>query len=265
MAADPDVVERLFRACKKNDAASVEAVLKDGMDPSVADKDGVSPLMYAADNGNENIVHILLQAGASWQAQDKDGYTAGEYAMGHPDKSAFRLLMEWAVQSEMLMGRESLRKKQSDKNAIVNDEYLKSTIRYSEDGEKLLDDNGEAVMMGWEAPLMVHHAEAICWKRGQGSVLNIGFGMGIIDSEIQKLCPQNHTIIEAHPDVYKHMCRTGWCDKEKVNVVFGRWQDVIDKVRDLEIINAILPGYCSRMCECLYRLPAAPKPAVRTI
>lgn len=42
---------------------------------------------------------------------------------------------------------------------------------------------GEAVMMGWEGPLMVRHASIIC-SRG-GSVLNVGFGLGLIDSAIQ--------------------------------------------------------------------------------
>jgi protein arginine N-methyltransferase 2 len=42
---------------------------------------------------------------------------------------------------------------------------------------------GEAVMMGWEGPLMVRHAAIIC-SRG-GTVLNVGFGLGLIDSAIQ--------------------------------------------------------------------------------
>lgn len=45
-------------------------------------------------------------------------------------------------------------------------------------------------MMGWEAPLMKHHAAAICHTpqgsaAGGGHYLNVGFGLGIIDEEIQ--------------------------------------------------------------------------------
>ena len=42
---------------------------------------------------------------------------------------------------------------------------------------------GEAVMMGWETPLMERHAAIIC--ASGGDVLNVGFGMGIIDGFIQ--------------------------------------------------------------------------------
>ncbi len=42
---------------------------------------------------------------------------------------------------------------------------------------------GEAVMMGWEGPLMVKHADIIC--ANGGDVLNVGFGLGLIDDEIQ--------------------------------------------------------------------------------
>lgn len=43
---------------------------------------------------------------------------------------------------------------------------------------------GEAVMMGWEAPLMEQHARVICGNGG-GHYLNVGFGLGIIDTYIQ--------------------------------------------------------------------------------
>jgi protein arginine N-methyltransferase 2 len=39
-------------------------------------------------------------------------------------------------------------------------------------------------MMGWEAPLMEKHAAAIC-RGGGGHCLNVGFGLGIVDNEIQ--------------------------------------------------------------------------------
>jgi hypothetical protein len=39
-------------------------------------------------------------------------------------------------------------------------------------------------MMGWEAPLMEKHAAAIC-RGGGGHYLNVGFGLGIVDNEIQ--------------------------------------------------------------------------------
>ncbi len=47
----------------------------------------------------------------------------------------------------------------------------------------LCQPTGEAVMMGWEKPLMIKHAELICAKGGD--VLNVGFGLGLVDTAIQ--------------------------------------------------------------------------------
>ena len=73
---------------------------------------------------------------------------------------------------------------------------------------------------------MTRHAAVICKKPG-AAVCNIGFGLGLIDSALQQHSPHSHTIIEAHPDVYAHMCKSGWASKPGVRIVFGRWQDVL--------------------------------------
>ena len=41
--------------------------------------------------------------------------------------------------------------------------------------------------------------QAICSSKGD--VLNVGFGLGLVDTAIQSNEPRSHTIIEAHPDV----------------------------------------------------------------
>lgn len=104
--------------------------------------------------------------------------------------------------------------------------YLEDRVTFSED--KLMDSESKAVMMAWEKPLMEAHAKAVC--SGGGHVLNIGFGMGLVDAAIQQYAPVTHTIVEAHPEVYKRMIQTGWGDKENVKIVFGRWQDVISQL-----------------------------------
>lgn len=91
-----------------------------------------------------------------------------------------------------------------------------------------MDSEAKAVMMAWEKPLMEAHAKAVC--SGGGHVLNIGFGMGLVDTAIQKYGPASHTIIEAHPEVYERMLRTGWGEKDNVKIVFGRWQDVLPQL-----------------------------------
>ncbi len=82
----------------------------------------------------------------------------------------------------------------------------------------------EQVMHEWERPLMKADAEQICSKGG--SVLNIGYGMGIIDGYIKDLKPAKHTIIEIHPGIAAMAIDAG-----HENVLVGDWLDV---VKDLD-------------------------------
>ncbi|KAG9324029.1 hypothetical protein KVV02_003508 [Mortierella alpina] len=118
---------------------------------------------------------------------------------------------------------------------VPNAEYLAQPLQYTEDGDRLLDAEKNGVMMGWELPLMVRHAEVISPEEGL-RVLNVGFGLGLVDKELQKRSPSQHTIIEAHPDVYAHMIKEGWDQKPGVKILFGRWQDVVDQ---LEVYDGI--------------------------
>jgi protein arginine N-methyltransferase 2 len=61
-------------------------------------------------------------------------------------------------------------------------------------------------------------------------ILNIGFGLGIIDSMFQQLPvpPSLHVIVEAHPDVLAHMRSQGWHNKPNVRIVEGKWQDAMN-------------------------------------
>jgi protein arginine N-methyltransferase 2 len=108
-----------------------------------------------------------------------------------------------------------------------NADYLAMKLTYSEG--RLLDDEQNGVMMGWEAPLMERHAAVIAPTEGL-DVLNVGFGLGLIDTYLQEKKPGSHTIIEAHPDVYAKMIADGWDKKEGVRILFGRWQDVVDQL-----------------------------------
>jgi protein arginine N-methyltransferase 2 len=81
---------------------------------------------------------------------------------------------------------------------------------------------------------MKAHMLAITLNEPGKRVLNVGFGLGLIDGYISQGYPAKHTIIEAHPDVYKKMIKDGW-DK-KATIIFGRWQEVLDQ---LECYDAI--------------------------
>lgn len=116
--------------------------------------------------------------------------------------------------------------RRENKNANSGHDYLQDRVSFSED--KLMDSDSKAVMMAWEKPLMEAHAKAVC--SGGGHVLNVGFGMGLVDTAIQQYSPVSHTIIEAHPEVYERMLRSGWGQKDNVKIVFGRWQDILSQL-----------------------------------
>lgn len=85
---------------------------------------------------------------------------------------------------------------------------------YTYKDSNLYNARGEAVMMEWERPWMKYSADIVC-KNG-GDILNIGHGLGIVDSYIQEHNPKSHTIIEIHSDVHKFMYENGWYEKAKV-------------------------------------------------
>lgn len=103
--------------------------------------------------------------------------------------------------------------------------YHNEKLTYTEDGN-LLDSNNLPVMMEWEKDIMKHDASIIC-KNG-GNILNIGFGLGIMDSYIQTYNPKSHWIIESHPDVYNKMVKDGWLEKPNVKVIFQPWQEILE-------------------------------------
>ena len=99
--------------------------------------------------------------------------------------------------------------------------YIQQTLTYTEDG-RLMDETGQAVMMDWERPIMEQAAKVI--TRNGGRVLNVGFGMGIIDTEIEKYPNTEHWIIEPHLDVFTKMMDDGWHLKSNVKILHGDWQ-----------------------------------------
>lgn len=228
-------------------------------DPVAVDDDAkamMTPLMLAAEAGHVKLLTWLLYQGAPWNAVDGQGLCAGDLAMRDMkvSSSCYEQLINHACRAELLLTavgkssqlqhtQEQLLQKQteqkhkSDAPALDAPDgqdasslaYLQMPLTFSSDGKMILDHEGHGVMMDWEKPLMDLHAALICSK-GSGDILNVGFGLGIIDAAIQAAKPRTHTIIEAHPDVYKKMMDDGWGEKPGVRVVFGRWQDVIHEL-----------------------------------
>lgn len=244
-AAEYQANTNLLVACTQGKLEDIKVLVEAKADVCFQDKDsGLSPLMVASQAGNIEIVKYILGRGAPWNALDINGMCAGDYAgnaMASGDDDAakakqldcYEELVNAGCRAELVLGMMKRVKahmakppakrgrdgdSKGDEKEASNADYLQQKLKYSEG--KLLDANDDAVMMGWEGPLMEQHAALICAKGGD--VLNVGFGLGLIDMAIQKHNPKNHHIIEAHPDVYQHMLDQGWDKKDNVTIHFGR-------------------------------------------
>ncbi|CDP01221.1 unnamed protein product [Coffea canephora] len=246
--------ELVCEAARNGDVGKLKTLIDSGADVSCFDKDGLSPLMHAAKHGHAEAVKSLLEAGAPWNALSPSNLSAGDFAMDAGHQDAFDLLLNAGIQSELVLG--TIARKGSE-NGGSNVDYLEDRVSFSED--KLMDTEDKAVMMAWEKPLMEAHAKAVC--SGGGHILNIGFGMGLVDTAIQQYNPMSHTIVEAHPGVYKRMIDSGWGDKENVKIIYGRWQDVLDQLGSYDGIFFDTYGeYYEDMREFHQHLPTLLKP-----
>ncbi|CCC05168.1 hypothetical protein SMACR_08035 [Sordaria macrospora] len=118
---------------------------------------------------------------------------------------------------------------------VTSDKYLRSTVAYT-DG-KLVDDAGNGVMMAWETDIMRRSVDALLPNKEPGKrILNIGFGMGIIDGMFAETKPAVHHIIEAHPEVLEYISTpeskfdSTWEESGPVPGAYrvweGKWQQI---------------------------------------
>lgn len=89
----------------------------------------------------------------------------------------------------------------------------------------LLDKHGNQIMMYWEKEYMI---ECINHLTPYGDVLEFGFGLGLSADRIMQHNIDSYTVIESDPLIFKKAKK--WAERypnSKINIVFGRWQDVI--------------------------------------
>ncbi len=233
-------------------------------------------------------VKELFLSGAIWNDLDINDETPGCLAWRLGQKELYELVVEAGVRAELLMnlmgGYEQLpddddieeeEEEGDDTNKIVaaeeqtdinphpepttdpptdvnSEDYLSSTLTFTPDGSKLLDSDANGVMMSWELPIMEKTASLLAPTPGL-LILNIGFGLGIIDRLFAATSPATHHIIEAHPGVISKLHHasgeTGpdsdpnsnfayfgpqgpWqSQKEGRNVIHaGKWQDIVPTI-----------------------------------
>lgn len=204
------------------------------------------------------MIEVLFQYGANWSMMDKNNETPGCIARRRRLASLYEQFVQAGVRSEVFLRRmtegtndddgevdgtqkgegEDENEEKGD-TAVDQQAYLASRLEYSE-GTLITREARDGVMMEWERPIMKKSAELITQVEPNDSnglvVLNVGFGMGIIDSFIQEAKPFKHYISEAHPDVLKKLREDGWYDKEDVIILEGRWQDTLPQLIDEGVI-----------------------------
>ncbi|MGM1063260.1 ankyrin repeat domain-containing protein [Saccharothrix sp. Mg75] len=85
----------LLNAVRRDDAAEVRGLLRNGVDLNSRGPDGLTPLMIAAGKGNADLVRLLLDAGADVYTTDSAaGGTALHKAVQGGDLETVRVLVE---------------------------------------------------------------------------------------------------------------------------------------------------------------------------
>jgi protein arginine N-methyltransferase 2 len=229
-----------------------------------------------SENNAIKTVELLLQNGAIWNDLNKEDETPGCIALRLKQHKIYEMMVEAGVRAEMLFAKmaelgldqendvteelqeeEEAREEQPaakkqrvseaevkeiknvtedkvlDDVSLDNKAYLKSQLRYREG--ILLDESDNAVMMQWEDEIMRRHAETVIPKKGL-KVMNVGHGMGLVDTAIQTHDPAEHHIIEAHPQVHQRLRQQGWYDKPNVIIHEGRWQDILPKLVEQGVV-----------------------------
>lgn len=84
---------------------------------------------------------------------------------------------------------------------------------------------GRSVMESWQEKYMGEFAKVVTHRGGR--ILELGFGMGLSASAIQKYDIEEHVIIEPNLEVFRRLQEFAKRAPHKVTPVFGMWQKVI--------------------------------------
>ncbi|TCD69814.1 Arginine N-methyltransferase 2 [Steccherinum ochraceum] len=240
---------------------AIKAKVKDDGAPAWFQiEDGTSSLHAAAYNEDVELVRFLLQNGAIWNAVDELHNTAADIALSLNNEECYNLIRNAGIRSELLLTLLSSKnalnesplslvlKATDDTAAGSTESFLATRLRYSRDEHgqeicsvKVSDTEEVGVMMGWERGIMKDTVDRLCSDHPNLTdglkILNVGFGLGIIDDYFQALStkPSHHVIIEAHPDVLQHMKELSWYEKPGVKILEGKWQDFIESEELLSV------------------------------
>ena len=120
----------------------------------------------------------------------------------------------------------------------AKEEWKKAPATFTKHTLRIL---GHPVMEDWETPYMRELA-SIATSNG-GSVLEVGFGMGISASFIQSAPITQHIIIEMNQEVAKKAREFGKHAKHPVSVLEGLWEEVIETIPNNSLDGILFDTY----------------------
>ncbi|KAF4632582.1 hypothetical protein G7Y89_g5537 [Cudoniella acicularis] len=226
------------------------------------------------------VLKELFMSGAIWNDLDVANETPGCLAWRLGQKELYQLCVDAGARAEMLLGLmgkyEALNSGSDDeedgenedengtaeieiepepeveeKKDVNSEDYLASELKFEDD--KLLDADKNGVMMAWETDIMRRTVDLLLPPSPENTgkrILNIGFGMGIIDGMFKETKPLSHHIVEAHPAVLAKLAEpdsdfgSAWeasaPEGGKYKIHAGRWQEVLPSLLEAgEIFDAI--------------------------
>lgn len=228
-----------------NDAVqTVELLLQNGAIWNDLNKEDETPGCIALRLGQKKIYDIMVEAGVRaeilFAKMEVLGLGSHDVEVEEEEEEVVEISEEQpAAKKQKVSEDEAKPIPETDSQQVLDDvsldnhAYLKSQLRYKPG--ILLDESDNAVMMDWETQIMQRHAETLIPKKGLRT-MNVGHGMGIVDTAILTHDPSEHHIVEAHPQVHQRLREQGWYDKPNVHIHEGRWQDVLPKLVEQGVI-----------------------------
>lgn len=189
----------LINAASTLDAAEVKRLLKEEEVPAwFQDELGWSALHYAAEREDEEMVKVLLANGAVWNSVDNLGNSPACIALSLNSARIYDLIKSHGVRSEFLLGflEAKAEDPSSDSNLVLKDAeeetlagntalFLKSKLTYSRDEqgqERVIDEEGNGVMMGWETGVSSSALSTRLTNRADTDFSHVFFlGLALVD------------------------------------------------------------------------------------
>lgn len=243
----------LHFAVHNGHANIVKLLLKRGGIWNAIDELGFTPADYAWSLNDEEIYQILFEEGvrqtlvlnlldrkalAQSASRDPNTYEENNNTKDQDNKNNLLIDENGKSSTVKLQVTES-----SAEVSAQNDRFLLSRLNFVKDEEgkmRCVDQDGGLVMAAWETDVMEKTARLLCTDQQTGKpreglkILNVGFGLGIVDEFFQRYKPGKHVIVEAHPDAIDFARKNGWHERPGVELIHAKWEEALDRLSNEE-------------------------------